>query len=200
MELLVVIGIMGFLVAVSLSGTSSNRQALALRNDVAEMVSIIQMTREEAIAHNTTAWLLVHNDKSDPANYARRVVSIYQSQDANGNTVWVQPRRPFSLYNGIFFDAANSANYNATAAPVTQNFNPATMKVGTGTSWLVYVFDANGTCEQAGGALVLMSGVQASPASATITIPNTKLRAGFVIQRLGSVILFQDPSQISASL
>ncbi len=197
MELLVVVAIMGFLIAVALTGTSSNRQSLALRNDVAEMVSLIQMTREEAVAHNTTSWLLVQNDPSDPSNFARRVISVYQSQDANGNPIWVEARRPLSLYTGVYFDAVATASTESTG-PVAVQFNPTTMKDGTGTKWLAYQFQPNGTCLQAGAALVLAAGT-VSP-TATLTVTNPKLREGLVIQRLGSVILFQDPAQIVASL
>jgi len=197
-ELLVVVAVMAILLAVSLSGGKSGRQAMALKSSSADLISLVEMTRQSALTHNTTAQLMVCIDPSQPGQYLRQVISVYQDQDANGNTVWVRNSSDLVLRDNVFFDTdCLTKPSTASILPTQAYFNTTTMNPGSGALWAVYSFSSNGTCTQGGAALVLTSGVMNG---SSLQTPNTTLVDGFMIQRLGSVISFQSPTQITQLL
>lgn len=204
-EMIVVMSIISTLSVIGVLSVKSNTDTRNLQAAVYELSTLMGATRDMAVTHNTTAYLLVNNDPSDTLNYRRYAVAVYQSVDANGNTVWLMDRKGLYLPQGVYFDndAAESVSQNVSAGnssvalPETMQFDMATMTKDAGTTWLAYEFSSNGTCLQAGSGVVLAVG---TISNASLHVSKAGMRDGFVLQRLGSVVFFQNPSQILSML
>jgi len=204
-EMVVVMAIISALSVVGILSVKSNTDSRNLQASVYELSTFMEAAREMALTHNCTSYLLVNNDTSDSLKYRRYVIAVYQSTDTNGNTVWLMDRKGLYLPQGIYFDddAVTSLSQNLSAGgttvqlPADIQFDPGTMTKDTGANWLAYEFSSNGTCAQAGTGVILALGVMNN---ATLHVLKQGMRDGFVLQRLGTVVFFQNTSQILSML
>jgi prepilin-type N-terminal cleavage/methylation domain-containing protein len=204
-EMIVVMAIISTLSVIGVLSVKSNTDTRNLQAAVYELSTLMGATRDMALTHNTTAYLLVNNDPSDTLKYRRYAVAVYQSVDANGNTVWLMDRKGLYLPQGVYFDndavqgvSQSVAGADAAAAlPEMVQFDPINMIKDAGTNWLAYEFSSNGTCLQAGSGVILAIG---TISNANLQVGKGGMRDGFVLQRLGSVVFFQNASQILSML
>lgn len=77
-ELLVVLGVIAALAAVTFAGLRGSDQGVALRTAQATLATALNATRQRAVAKGVNVALMVHNDPAAPARY-RRLLAVVES-------------------------------------------------------------------------------------------------------------------------
>ena len=154
-ELLVVIAIMAVLggAVVSITGGGSQDIGSAARS----FNSLVQTARTTAVSRGETAYLIIHNDESEPRDYRRLMGVVYEDPEASGQFISVTEGRrltgqTFILTKDTIADPPlDPGGYDQTrlgAAPLTFDLAfPSTASEAwteSGDGWLAYEFLPNG--------------------------------------------------------
>jgi prepilin-type N-terminal cleavage/methylation domain-containing protein len=207
LELMVVMSIISVLSVIGVLSIKGNTDNRNLQAAVYELSALMGTAHDMALTYNTTAYLLINKNSADKDKYLRYAIIVYQNEsvDSSGTVTqsYVMGRKGLYLPQGIYFDTDTMDSLNAKMQPGTSDMlvdydvaNPTALQEG-GSQWLAYKFSPGGTCSQAGTSLVLASG---NVGNSVLNVGNSQMRDGFVVQRLGSVVFFQNLQQILSSL
>jgi prepilin-type N-terminal cleavage/methylation domain-containing protein len=195
-ELLVVLALMAGLSAMSVALLKPTNGSTTLRAGISQSTGLFQSARELALTRNTPVRILIHDDSSDMERYGRYLIVTRQETDTSGNAVWVQDQKGIFLPQGIYFDRAFSLGASTSNPPYAVTFDTPGKGETSAEQYLAYEFSSAGTCLQAGSRYILAAGVLQNQ---SITFPVEEAKDGFVLQRLGNVLPFQNFGQISTT-
>jgi prepilin-type N-terminal cleavage/methylation domain-containing protein len=219
-ELLVVISII--LIASSIIFIGGNGgDGPALTSSQRIVSGIAQGARGQAILKNAETRLIIHNDPSELDKYRRFFGIVYFGEDVdnNGNvtaTGWKAATQGTYLPEGIFFDAASSANTTGSSWTTTKDLdldypratvgnNTDRDNGGGGESYFYYGFNSNGTALDSNAYLILAAGTMIPDATGELVDriavePNQEgLRAGLIFRRAGTTTQVNELTAIPVS-
>ena len=208
-ELLVVMGILLIAFSAIFIGSGSGDGA-KLSSAQRTLSGLVKAARAQAILKNAPVRLIIHNDTNldDIEKYRRFIGIIYLGTDNSGSTGWIAADKGTYLPKGIYFDADTSNTMSSTAwsaASTTRiNYPRASLQAGdTGTEFLFYEFNNNGTSNNSNAYLIFRAGkvIPASVSTVTLDMPSSteqksSIRSGLIIRKAGTATLIDDPSDI----
>mgnify|MGYP003750370689 CR=1 FL=1 len=214
-ELLVVISIILIASSIIFIGGGGGDGA-ALSSSQRIVSGIAQGARGQAILKNAETRLIIHNDPSELDKYRRFFGIVYWGTDSDGNEGWLAATQGTYLPEGIYFDAATSANVNSSTWATTNELrlDYPRIKVGANTSltdgggsesYYYYGFNSNGTSSNSNAYLVLAAGTMIPNSGATqvdriaVDSDQEALRAGMIFRRAGTTTAVNEPSAVPAS-
>ena len=209
-ELLVVIGVLSIAFSLLYIGAGSGDGA-KLSSAQRTLSGLVKAARSQAILKNARVRLIIHNDADiDEIDKYRRFIGIvYFGTDSDGDQGWIAAGKGAYLPKGIYFDAATSNTQSGAAwseaSTMQINFPRLLLQTeGSGTNFLYYEFNDNGTSANPNAHLIFRAGavIPASGDAINLDLPSdteqkSRIRSGLIIRQTGAATLVDDPEDIS---
>ena len=209
-ELLVVIGVLSIAFSVLYFGAGSGDGA-KLSSAQRTLSGLVKAARSQAILKNADVRLIIHNDADmdDIDKYRRFIGIVYWGVDRDDNEGWIAAGKGAYLPKGIYFDAATSNTQSdalwSEASTMQINFPRLLSQTeGSGTNFLYYEFNDNGTSANPNAYLVFRAGAVIPAAGDTINLDlpsnteqKSRIRSGLIIRQTGAATLVGDPEDIN---
>lgn len=209
-ELLVVIGVLliGFSFIYVSTGSGDGAKLSSAQRTLS---GLIKTARAQAILKNARVRLIIHNDANinEIEKYRRFVGIVYFGTDSNNNIGWIAAGKGTYLPKGIYFDAATSNTESgtawSTASTMQINFPRLSAQTeGSGTNFLYYEFNDNGTSANPNAYLVFRAGrvIPETDTLISLDLPSAdteqkaRIRSALIIRQFGSATLVDDPEEI----
>ena len=211
-ELLVVIGVLTIAFSFLYIGFGSGDGA-KLGSAQRTLSGLIKAARAQAILKNAKVRLIIHDDANinEIDKYQRFVGIVYFGTDRNGNQGWIAMDKGTYLPKGIYFDSVASnteSGVDWSDTSTTQiNFPRLSAQTeGSGTNFLYYEFNANGTSASPNAYLVFRAGRVIPGAAGTVNLElpsnteqKSRIRSAFIIRQTGAATLVNNPEDIDIS-
>jgi Tfp pilus assembly protein FimT len=211
-ELLVVMGVLLIGFSAVFIGTSSGDGA-KLSSAQRTLSGLVKAARGQAILKNAKVRLIIHDDDNinEIDKYRRLLGIVYFGTDSNGNAGWIATDKGTYLPKGIYFDSATSdteSGTNWTTASTMQINYPrlSPQTDGSGTNFLFYEFNGNGTSANSNAYLIFRAGkvVPGSSNTTTLDLPTateqkSRIRSGLIFRQVGTATLVDNPDDIDIS-
>lgn len=209
-ELLVVIGVLSIAFSFLYLGAGSGDGA-KLSSAQRTLSGLVKAARAQAILKNAEVRLIIHNDADmdDIDKYRRFIGIVYRGVDSDNNEGWIASGQGTYLPKGIYFDAATSNAQSGAAwseaSTMQINFPRLLSQTeGSGTNFLYYEFNDNGTSANPNAYLVFRAGTVMPASGNTIALDlplnteqKSRIRSGLIIRQTGAATLVGDPEDIS---
>ncbi len=102
-ELLVVMGVIGLLLAFAAPSLFTN-QSLDLNGASLRVSTYFEQARAQAAAMGVPVRVLIHEDRTEPGQFLQRAILVRQREEPDGNVSWEQVLNPVMLPEGVYFD------------------------------------------------------------------------------------------------
>jgi len=193
-ELLVVIALISFLAVAIGKALQSPEAGVGLSTAQRIAASLVQATRSQAVLKRTRARLLINANPAGDDKRHRYFGVVYEARGRSNS--WLAANDGIYLPRGIYFDVANSTQYEAGGGwniPFPRSGAVSAGDPGSDT-WYYYEFASNGICRNAGARFVLAVGHVNGPDGSVRLSPDQL--GGFIIHRLGSISFARNPDDL----
>lgn len=209
-ELLAVIGVLSIAFSFLYFGFGSSDGA-KLSSAQRTLAGLVKAARAQAILKNAEVRLIIHDDSDidEIDKYQRFVGIVYYGTDSSGGTGWIAADKGNYLPKGIYFDSAASSNMSGAnwsiGSTMQINFpRLSAQSEGTGTNFLYYKFNSNGTSANPNAFLVFRAGkvVPVTASAVNLDLPSageqkSLIRSGLLFRQSGTATLINDPQDIT---
>lgn len=209
-ELLVVMGVLLIAFSVIYVGSNSG-DGTKLSSAQRTLSGLVKTARSQAILKNARVRLIIHNDANinEIDKYRRFIGIVYYGTDSSDNTGWIAADKGTYLPKGIYFDPATSSTLSGTiwtiASAMQINYPRLSAQTeDSGTNFLFYEFNSNGTSSNSNAYLIFRAGkvVPGTDNTVTLDLPSSdqqqksRIRSGLIIRKAGTATLINDPDDI----
>ena len=200
-ELLVVISILLFLFSIFVINRNSG-DGVRLNSAQRILSGAVKAARGQAILKSANTRLIIHNDPADVDKYRRFFGIIYDEDDSAGIESWVAANQGTYLPKGIYFDAATSqsestdigASWNVATNEMQIDYPRLSGQAGdSGTDYLYYEFNNNGTVSDPNAYLVFRAGRMIPGTGLDFPGAQSGIISALILRRGGSATIVDDP-------